>query len=168
MKRVLFNFLMGTIKLVKWILLAPVFILLILIAFLIVGPIEDARARYRAARAREFCGRESGSFYLIGTSKRHWYDFLRNNVIPVLPDGERVVWPKNTRDGACPEFRKTFGTVTCMSRPCLVYIGERCAYWKSLNLDLQELKPFAKRSAETQAACRSIIEQAMQELRGRD
>ncbi len=152
-------------KVIRDILMALVFMLGI---FLVVMPIVAVQEGFRATRIWAFCRRRHGWFYLAGMSKRGWYDFLRNNVIPVLPDSVRMIWPRNMHDVPYPRIRTAGRRPECTSRPYLVYIGRRRIHWVSVNQSLQALKPFAKRSSETQAACRKVIERAMQELQERD
>jgi hypothetical protein len=119
-----------------------------------------------AISLRMFQRREAGHWYLVCTSKRNWYDFLRNNVIPVLPDNFRVVWQKPNRGEPYPELQAHLAQskIWGISKPYLVAVTKQALRVKSLNGDFQDLKPTAKRSDEIRSACLEKIEASMKEL----
>jgi len=144
-------------------------LIIVAIPFLIVFGIPAAIffQTKAAISLRTFRRRENGHVFLICTSKRDWHDFLKNNVIPVLPDNFRVVWHKSVRDG---EYSGLIGHLAqshifAMSKPYLVAVTQRALLPKTLNLILQDLKRHPKRSEGTQAACLQIIMNELPELR---
>ena len=46
--------------------------------------------------------RQAGAFFLVCTRRRGWYEFLNNNLIPVLPHAVRVVWHVKNWRGKSP------------------------------------------------------------------
>ena len=120
-----------------------------------------------AISLRAFRRREAGHVYLICTSRRNWHDFLKNNVIPVLPDNFRVVWHKSVRDGEHPAVlgHVDRSGILGVPKPYLVAVTRRALVHKSLNRVLQEFKAHPKKSEETRRACGQIIAQTEQELR---
>ena len=154
-------------KIVKKILIgivaAPVLILIMLIlmpAVLVAGikgNISLLLFRWRAA----------GRVYFICTARRNWHDFLKNNVIPVLPDHYRVVWWKSAHRG---KYRQLLGhldqsRIFNVSKPYIVAVTPRALVHISLNSVLQELKARPKKSEETRRACAQIIAETEEELR---
>lgn len=120
---------------------------------------------------RVFRRRENGTVYLICTSKRGWHDFLKNNLIPVLPDHFRVVWHKQGcaqgRDGKLPPLFKHLASshIFSMSKPYLVVVTPKALIPKSINGAFTGLKSKAARSSEVQAACAKQILEIEQEFR---
>ncbi len=120
-----------------------------------------------AISLRIFRRREAGHVFLICASRRGWYDFLKNNVIPVLPDNVRVVWVKLAQDARYPDLlghlsrSRIFG----VSKPYIVAVTPRAFVHKSLNAELQNLKGHPKKSEQTQQECLEIINRALQKLR---
>jgi hypothetical protein len=78
-------------KIIKRVLLGVILFpiaLLIFVVFLriiLVVEIKETITR------RRFYRREAGNIYLICTSRCGWYDFLKNNLIPILPKNVKVV-----------------------------------------------------------------------------
>ena len=64
---------------------------LIAVAVLLSLPFFLVMETKAAIALRVFRRKEAGHVFLICTSKQNWHDFLKNNVIPVLPDNFRVV-----------------------------------------------------------------------------
>lgn len=116
---------------------------------------------------RIFRRREAGHVFLICTSKRNWHDFLRNNLIPVLPDNFRVVWQKSKRKGKYPDViaHLARARILGVSKPYMVAVTPRAFRHKSLNPVLQELKTHPKKSEDAQRACFEIINQELNKLR---
>ena len=144
-------------------------LIIIAIPFLIVigipsGIFLETKA---AISLRVFRRREAGQVFLICTSQRNWHDFLKNNVIPVVPDNFRVVWRKSMRGGDFPSLldhlaqSRIFG----VSKPYIVAVTPRALLHKSLNSVLQELKAYPKKSEDTRQACLEIIHRELKELR---
>jgi hypothetical protein len=121
----------------------------------------------RAAIAlRVFRRKEAGHVFLVCTSKRSWHDFLKNNVIPTLPESFRVVWVKSVRDARYPDLLGHFSRsrIFGISKPYMVFVTRKKLYCRSFNAVLQELKASPKKSKDTQAAC-LIINKELGELR---
>ena len=120
---------------------------------------------------RLFRRREKGTVYLICTSKRGWHDFLKNNIIPVLPDNFQVIWHKQGcvrgRDGKRhPLFTHLAASHICgLSKPYLVFVTPKALIPKSINGAFTGLKSKAARSSEVQALCAKKILEIEQELR---
>ena len=140
---------------------------LIVVVGLISLPFIFVMETKAAIALRVFRRREAGHVFLICTSKRNWHDFLRNNVIPVLPDNLRVVWVESVRNGEYPDLidhlarSRVFG----ISKPYLVAVTPKALLHRSLNSTLQQLKKHPKRSEDTQQACLEIINQELREIR---
>lgn len=120
---------------------------------------------------RAFRHRNNGTVYLICTSKRGWHDFLKNNLIPILPDHFRVVWHKQGcvqgRDAKLPPLFKHLATshLFSISKPYLVVVTPKALVPKSINGVFTGLKSKAARSSEVQALCARQILEIEQELR---
>lgn len=120
---------------------------------------------------RVFRRRENGTVYLICTSKRGWHDFLKNNLIPVLPDHIRVIWHKQgcvrERDAKhLPLFTNLAAShIFSMSKPYLVVVTSKALIPKSINGAFTGLKSKAARSSEVQSLCAKQILEIEQELR---
>ncbi|MCK5850246.1 MAG: hypothetical protein KAH23_04965 [Kiritimatiellae bacterium] len=142
-----------------------IFALLIVLSPLIIPVVVVMQVR-SAISLRRFRRREAGSYYLVCTSKRNWYDFLRNNVIPMLPDNVRVVWQKPTRGEPYPELQAHLAQskIWGISKPYLVAVTKQALRAQSLNRDFQDVKPKEKRSDEIRNACLKRIETSMREL----
>ncbi len=104
-----------------------------------------------AIRFRFFQNREAGSVFLICTARRNWYDFLLNNVIPVLPDNVQIIWQKSAyRDGRPELFKHLYRShIVGVLRPYLVAVSPAKLSCKSLNTALQEHKIHPKKSEDT-------------------
>jgi len=116
---------------------------------------------------RAFRRREAGHFYLVCTSRRGWHDFLKNNVIPILPENFRVVWAASAREGLYPDVLRHFARSRnfTVSKPYLVAVTPRALIHKELNAVMQELKIHPKKSEDVQLACLAIINRETSEFR---
>ena len=158
-------------KTIKKILLAialtPVVAVLAPIAIVIFLPFMIVYGIKSGLGLMIFKRREAGRCYLICTSKRRWYDFLNNNVVPALPPNTRVVWHKpggrNTEDMIFTQLRRS--NHFAVSKPYLVLVTKRKLQVRTINDRLQHLKPFARVSEEIRSACVSIIQDTIEELR---
>ena len=150
-------------KTIVWVAVAP----LVLLFGILLLPIILVMETKGALSLRAFRRREAGYVYLICTSRRNWHDFLKNNVIPTLPDNFRLVWRKSGRGGEYPNLvahlarSRVFG----VSKPYMVVVTRRALLHQSLNGPLQQLKPHAKRSDDVSKACADIIKTIQEELR---
>ncbi|HSV43127.1 MAG TPA: hypothetical protein VLJ10_01105 [Candidatus Bathyarchaeia archaeon] len=119
-----------------------------------------------------FRRRENGAFYLVCSRANGWYDFLKNNVIPVVPPTMKILWLSTERSTthatAVPPLleylaqSRIFGT----SKPFLAAVSRQGLRVKSLNQEMLALKKVAKVSEATQTACREILLSAQKELKG--
>lgn len=155
-------------KVILWAPLVLAAIPFVLVLFIVVGiPALIICETKAAVSLRVFRRREAGHVFLICTSRRGWHDFLRNNIIPVLPENFRVVWTKSARDGQFPNVLGHFARsrIFGVSKPYIVAVTPRALVHKSLNAVLQELKAHPKKSEDTQRACLEIINREIRELR---
>ena len=150
-------------KIIIWMAVAPLVLLFGILSLPVVLVMETRGA----ISLRMFRRREAGHVFLICTSKRNWHDFIKNNVIPTLPENFRVVWQKSGRGGKYPDLvahlarSRVFG----VSKPYMVVVTRRALLHKSLNGVLQEWKPHAKKSDEVRKACAEIMKTIQEELR---
>jgi hypothetical protein len=142
----------------------------IMILFAILSlPFILASETKAAISLRRFRRRECGNVYLICTSNRNWHDFLKNNVIPVLPDNYRVVWRKSVRGSKHPDLFRNLDRshVFRISKPYLVLVTPRALLHGSLSIPLQTLKVHPKKSSDVRTKCARIINDLEQDLRTR-
>jgi hypothetical protein len=149
------------------ILLSVVIVPLAILFFILSLPLILASETKAAISLRAFRRRESGCVYLICASKRNWHDFLKNNVIPFLPDNVRVVWQKSVRGVKRPHIfahlnRSGIGS---LPKPYLVVVTPRALLHRSLNAPLQPLKVRPKKSSDIGEKCAQIIKELEKELR---
>lgn len=137
-----------------------------IILSLILLPIFLARQVCDRIQLRVFRRKHAGHFFLVCTSKHGWYDFLLNNVIPILPDNIRVAW-YNTKgpDRNVDLFhRLTQSKIYGLPKPYLVVVTEKRIQAKSLHGELQKLKTTSRKAEHVQLACRRLIESKQNEL----
>jgi hypothetical protein len=118
-----------------------------------------------------FTRRRNGCVYLVCTSRRGWYDFLRNNVAPVLPEHVTCVWPGLAATQVERTALNVFELrgIANIPKPYFVKVVRRGDYpTLSLNGRLQDLKPRAAVSDEVRDSCRSRIKAALLELEHSD
>jgi len=114
-----------------------------------------------------FARRRNGCVYLVCTSRRGWYDFLRNNVTPILPEHVTCLWPGLAATEAEGEAHNVLQARLKVKtpKPYFVKVVRRGDFpTLSLNGRLQDLKPRAAVSDEVRSLCRSRIEAALLEL----
>jgi hypothetical protein len=120
---------------------------------------------------KRFRDKNSGYIYLICTRRRGWYDFLNNNVIPVLPDNFKIAWHQRGRDTTrIPIIRdpifeniaraKIFG----IEKPYLVIVEKKSFQVLSLNKTFQEIKKVQDKSKETQSKALEIIRSSIKSI----
>ncbi len=106
-----------------------------------------------------------GRVFLVATRRRGWFEFVTNNVIPVLPPGIEVVWQEH----ANPQHKvKTpridrLVRVAGVSKPYLVVVK----LWRNRLIPLhRELEPLQRqargRDPEVQAAVAAIVDQCLE------
>jgi len=167
--------LLGTTKLTLRSLLRTPFqwaaCLLGAVGFVIALPIVLAVAAVKSVlmlySTAAFARRRNGCVYLVCTSRRGWYDFLRNNVAPILPEYVTCLWPglaATQAERTALNVLKVRG-IADMPRPYFVKVVRHGDFpTLSLNRTLQDLKPCAVVSGEVQGLCRSRIEAVLLEL----
>lgn len=145
----------------KWFLivaLSPLLILLILILL----PVLAVVALWEFFWRWKFRLVNHGRQFLICTTRNGWYDFTRNNVVPVFPSSVTVFWV--SRSGYDRVFRKLiFGPpipLTGQPRPFLVSVKMSRIEVQPIHKLLLPLKHRAKKSLETQAKVAEIIRTA--------
>ena len=120
-----------------------------------------------AVSLRMFRIREAGNVYLVCSSRRAWHDYLKNNLVPVLPAHVVVVWEK-----ACGDRRSHTVLVNlrrsgvfCVSKPYLAAVSKRAIRVASLNSDLQHLKNCARVDDSVRQESAQIVEMKLEQLR---
>lgn len=149
-------------KIALLILLSPLILVLLSIALPIIAycSVRDA------VSLRLFQRREDGNFYLVCTPRRGWHDYVRNNVVPILPPNVCVVWYRPSRGLVPPpiishvEHSKILG----LSKPYLVRVGRSKIRAESLNLDLQEMKRHPATDNRVRIQSASVIQKKMSNL----
>ena len=140
------------------ILVAPI----IAVAFVISLSIFLVMRIKELISCRIFRKREAGSVFLVCTSRHNWHEFIKNNVIPVLPENFRVVWVKPVLDGKYSKIitHLDFG----ISKPYMVVVTPKALLHHSLNIEFRELKKYQGISDEARKACFEILKQTENKL----
>lgn len=110
--------------------------------------------------------RNSQKIYIVCSRRHDWYDFLVNNVVPVLPPSMSLVWFEpasgKVRGRAFPaSIRKALRD---RDRPALVVVTRGAFRLVPLHQELSKWKPFARRSAAVQSHVRRILDAAQTDL----
>ena len=82
----------GLLRFVTIISLIPLMILVLILACLLALPVFPFLLGFRLYRKRRFCRLNAGRWFLVVSRRRGWYDFILNNVLPVLPPQASCVW----------------------------------------------------------------------------
>lgn len=156
-----------SVKAVRALAMLPLFVVAVVLLAVASPVIALLEAKARIS-LRRFRRREAGTFYLVCASRRGWHDFLRNNLIPVLPDDTQAVWCGRARGGRRRAFFSHLARsgILGVPKPYLVAVTRRTLMHKSLNGALQELKARPKVSEHTRESCAGIIAEARDELAG--
>jgi hypothetical protein len=156
---------LGTILL--WGILIPIgvaFLLAALPVLLVEEYFGEKKAKKRLKRLRE---EKAGTIYLVCSPRRGWFDFIQNNVVPVLPPTIELAWYRVDHRAAADDM--TFLLWRCggyrASKPLVMMVGEDEVRTESLHQALASLKPTVRKDAETQEKCRAIIAEALERLR---
>jgi hypothetical protein len=154
-------------KPIKTMLFGAAVVPLMILFFILALPFILVSKTKAAISLRIFRRRESGYVYLICTNRRNWHDFLKNNVIPVLPDNFRVVWRKSVRGSKHPDLFRHLACshISSISKPYLVLVTPRALLHGSLNIPLQPLKAHPKKSEDVRTKCARIVKDLEEELR---
>jgi len=134
-----------------------VFVLVALLVATIV--VETIVRRVKVYRFRR---RFRGKSLLICSRRHGWYDFVVNNVVPVLPNDCTVEWTQS--------FRVWDPIVLALARwrirgerPLLVHVGKR-VHGVSLQQELLPLRHIARKDAETRRRVAEIVAAAQREM----
>jgi hypothetical protein len=112
-------------------------LLILLLPFMLV---EEYRIK---ARLKRFRKREAGNFYLVCTRRHGWFEFIRNNVMPILPPRVNITWYRRDRNRTADDISLLLSRspgVYGVSKPFLVAVSEDDVKVKSLHEDFIELK----------------------------
>jgi hypothetical protein len=128
----------------------------LLVAAGVIGYIFDSVSLVRFER------RYRGRWLLVAGSRHGWYDFIRNNVAPVLPEDTEVV----LSSGASVSMLRNVARLRLKgAKPLLVHITERGeAKHASLHEQLLPLKQRAARDPEVQRQVAAVIAAARAHL----
>ena len=146
--------LLGVVLVVLLIILSPIWLPIMLV--------HEARSAWRC---RRFIRKRRGRVYVIWHARREWYDFVRNNVLPVLPSN---VTAMQDRAHGGHELRMVHAAL-CRAlqggtpRPFLMFVGRKRVHAFSLNGPLQEVKRRPGRSASVQAEVRAVLTRVIAE-----
>ena len=115
---------------------------------------------------RRFLREHEGKVFLVCKRGRDWYEFINNNVAPVLPD-VTIVWLE--RNSRSPVVRAlSIRSLKSYPRPMLVLVTARRLRTESLHAELVAVKEqSAKRRPELQQQVQSIVAKALQRLGAR-
>jgi hypothetical protein len=107
-----------------------------------------------------FCWTNADRVFLICSRRRGWEPFLRNNVIPALPDHVAAVWLEAPQQWT-RVVRAIRASNTRLSKPFMVLVTPFGIKTTPLNERLVHLKRFGKRSSEIRADARAVIDAAL-------
>jgi hypothetical protein len=146
-------------KRIKRMLIGVILVPIALLIFVVFLPVILVVEIKEYIALRTFCRREAGNFYLICTSRRGWYDFLKNNLIPILPKNVKVVWHTRTSAGKNdPIFLRILSSgIYGVPKPYIISVQRKCIKAYSLNNDLQIVKKHPKKSVEIQVQTQNVI-----------
>ncbi|HKQ47420.1 MAG TPA: hypothetical protein VJZ71_05080 [Phycisphaerae bacterium] len=153
------------------VLLTPIFVLVILLGitwYVLTGP-QRWVAEQRAMQNIR------GRIVFVYSRRRHWGDFIANNVLPLLPEPPFLSICVETKEGNAT-IREVYVLIERVlrrmrshpQRPFLMaYEGDRPRRWRvvSLHKTLLSKKPHAKRAEATQLAIREILGPTLEQFR---
>jgi hypothetical protein len=127
-----------------------VVLLLVVWAVLVVRNKLAVRRFYRMYR---------GQHIFVGTRRHGWYDFLRNNVLPVLPPGVHVAWvERDTRDASLEDWSVVLRRVGAVGeKPFLLRVTTRAVAVVPLHDQLAALRANAARDEQIQEKVGQIL-----------
>jgi hypothetical protein len=110
---------------------------------------------------RRFFRQYSGKRVLVCSRRGVWYDFIRNNVVPVLEPDVEVVWTEEIRYGQdhLPVLLRLLARTHrhTLSKPYLVHVEGRALTVVNLHDHLQPLTSSAARSADARQRVRAVL-----------
>lgn len=138
------------LRIVLVVLLAPVALLLVLVHGIGYG---------------RFCWRHRGELFLVCDPRHAWHDFLRNNLLPVLPASVETLWyGRRARVEQWPHLDRL--ALPGFPKPYLVRVTWRGLRFLSLNLPLRPWKKLQKRSDAVQREVQAVVAEAIERIGG--
>ena len=150
-------------KVLLFVILSPLVVLIVVIGL----PIAVCATLADHISLRRFRKKEAGSLYLICTPRRGWYDYLQNNVFPVLPCRvTRVVWHRPSRGKKIPRIvlQLQRSQIAFPRLPYLVAVFRNQMKAVSIHNDLLTMKQHPKRSEHIKSQSRGIVERRIEAL----
>jgi hypothetical protein len=110
-----------------------------------------------------FCWTNADRVFLICSSRRDWEPFLKNNVIPALPDHVSAVWLEAPQQ-CVNVVRAVRASQVRQSIPFMILVTPFGIKSTPLNGPLQHLKHLGKQSSEVGSDARAIIDAALDDF----
>jgi hypothetical protein len=150
---------------VKWLIriaLSP-FLVLVSLIFVPVIAVLAVRDRWRL---RQFRAHNAGRYFLVCTTRRGWYDFIRNNVEPVLPSSTTLCWVgrKSLDPNSFEVLRAAWNFSRSNSRPYMIAVHRSGIEGFALHDAILPLKQYAKKCLEIQLKVATIVRVVFEEL----
>lgn len=159
--RIIKEILNKTSKFFLFLLLIPLIILFIPF-FIISNFIIEKR---RKARLKAFCKQAAGSYFLIFSKRHNWYDFIKNNVMPVLPSFINTAWYEQNCNISTNNTKISIYDIPGLygaTKPLLLTVLSDHINIESLNNDFKELKQIKIcKDEEIREKARIIIEKKL-------
>jgi hypothetical protein len=115
-------------------------------------------------RHRRFLRTQRGKVFFLWHARRGWYDFVRNNVLPVLPAHVRALHDRRRGGDELRAVRDALARAhEPWIHPTLVVVGTQRVHAFNLNQMLQEKKMLARRDVAAQADVRKMLNRALVE-----
>ncbi len=154
----------ATLKKVCWVLCVIALVLLVgaiwplLVIWVLFGGVRD---RFWLKRFRK---KRAGSFYLLCSRRRGWFDFIRNNVEPVLPLNVHLIWHGKFHgpeaDGDVCRLL-ALSDVYGVSKPVLIAVQTNRVEVRSLHAEFVPFKTTVGKDEGIARQCGQIIESAI-------
>ena len=142
------------------ILLVPFFILILPFSLLI----EFINGKLKKIRVKKFCKKAAGNYFLICSKRHNWYDYIQNNIIPVLPSIINVVWYKRNASLAANNTYLSILDIPGVyggTKPLLLTVLPDHINVKSLNEDFKILRYKICKDEKIMEKARIIIEEKL-------
>lgn len=110
-----------------------------------------------------FCWTHVDEVYLVCSRKRGWEPFLRNNLVPVLPDSLLLIWLESPESRANVVRAGRLSNVF-LAKPFLIRVTRFRLLSLPLNSQLAELKCLGAISETARRDARKILNAALAEL----
>lgn len=134
-------------------------LLIVLLPFILVGVF--IREKKIKARLKRFRTKEAGKFYLICSRRAGWYEFIQNNVIPILPPTVKITWYRRDREQIEDDIHLLLSRSSeayGVPKPFLVAIWVDNVKVESLHEALIELKEHRHKDETTRERTRDIVQ----------